>query len=665
MPWLYHKYVGHDTNRDWFMFTQKETRISVEKVYNVWHPQITHDMHQAGRLSPRLFVPPYRDPLDPNTDPILVAQTARIGTDILTRLTAEGKSGVVVKAIYDLWTPARAYMVYHGSIRLLSEIASCRIATPDSIAESEFRDDHRRDYYPLTPSWNHPLPFRGGTWNLAQMIDYGYSTALAALLNAARNRDQWLWNFYRVGRNAVAPKEGPHAYIFPVRQRDPAALYELLSILDLADVEISRAAKPFDADGVAFAAGDYVVKLAQPYGAFAKTMLEVQHYPDLRRGAPGPPIPPYDVTGHTLGFQLGVSTVEVEKAFSADLEPVVDLQPPDGRLVGVSEPDFYLLGTESNAAYKLINALLAEGQALVRTNSELTFDGRIFPPGTVVVPVSGKPDRDRLGKLAKKFSQTLVGFAGQAPPGGRALPPRSVKLGLYKPWAANMDEGWTRFILEQYGFSFTSLDNERIRAGNLRPDYEAVILPDVGSKAILDGHSVKDVPAPYSGGLRGRGVESLKHFLSDGGTIIAVNGSSEFLIEQFKLPVRNVLADLKQEQFYCPGSILLARFDPNHPLAWGMPDYSAVFFRHSPAFILKPEPEAAVRTVGEYPDMDLLMSGWILGEEFLRRRANLVETPFGAGRIILIGFNAQHRAQFRATYKLLFNAIYYGSMEAG
>jgi len=664
MPWLYHKYVGHDTNRDWFMFTQKETRVCVEQVYNKWHPQITHDMHQSGWLEPRLFVPPYKDPYDPNIDPILVSETARMGTSILARLTAEGKRGVLVASLYDLWTPARAYMVYHGSIRLLSEIASCRIATPVDVTPAELKTQVSDDYDPFKPSWKQPLPFTGGRWSLSDMIDYGYSATVAALTQAARYRSDWLRNFYLVGLRAVSPKRDPHAFVIPATQRDPVSLSELLWILKFAQVEIHRSRKPFTADGKRFEAGSYVVYLAQPYGAFAKTMLEVQHYPDLRRWKGGPPIPPYDMVGHTLGYQLGVRTVQINEPFTADLEPVAEIKPPPGKLTGTHRPSWYLFRHESNAAFKLMNELLKKGIAITWSDSSFKMGERDFPAGTVIVPAADNLDRDWLARKAGEFSVDVTGVAGHPPAGGMKIPPHPVKLALYKPWVPSIDEGWTRFILEEYGFKYESLTNERINRGKLRDSFDVILFPDIGRQTILEGFSKGEVPARYAGGLKGKGEKAIRDFVLAGGTAIAISHSSSFLMKALRLPVKNCLAGLKSGEFFCPGSILLSRFDTGSPIAYGMPEKAAVFFRRSPAFIPRLDPEKKLQVIGKYPDVDLLMSGWVLGQEHLGRRANLVKIDVGNGSVILIGFNVQHRAQFRSTYKILFNSIYYGSARA-
>ncbi|HJS73425.1 MAG TPA: M14 family zinc carboxypeptidase, partial [Vicinamibacteria bacterium] len=308
-PDLYHKYAGHDDNRDWFMFTQKETRLNVEKIQNVFKPAVTHDMHQMGQAGARIFVPPFQDPYDPNVHPLLVSGQASIGLAMAGALAAAGKEGVTYNDLFDLFAPARQYMVYHGQPRILTEIASANLADP-------YRSANGKPLGPQEARWNFPNPYKGTEWRLSQIMDYGMTAVFGGLSHLAKYRREWLSNFYRVHRDWVERNEPPYAFVIPKEQRDPHALAQLFDILDFGEVEIHRAKSDFSSGGKSYSAGSYVVPLSQPYGAFAKTMLEVQTYPDLRYYPGGPPIPPYDVTGHTLGFLVGVEVTPAGEPLS-------------------------------------------------------------------------------------------------------------------------------------------------------------------------------------------------------------------------------------------------------------------------------------------------------------------------------------------------------------
>lgn len=311
-PWLYHFYIGHDNNRDWYAFTQKETQLTIRHAHNAWHPQIVHDIHQMGGGGARIFFPPYIDPVEPNVDPAIVAALNQLGAWMAAELTSQGKAGVVINGIYDAFTPARAYQHYHGGVRILSETASAQLATPVDVPRE--RIGGGREYNAAESSWKYPLPWLGGRWGLPQIVDYMESGAFALLTNAARNRRFWLENFYRINARAVESWDSwPDAWVIPANQPNRAGLSYALRILTLADVEVHRAAAPFSAGGRQFAAGDYVIPMQQPYASFAQTMLEVQKYPDLREYPGGPPRRPYDVTAHTLPLLMSFDAVAVER----------------------------------------------------------------------------------------------------------------------------------------------------------------------------------------------------------------------------------------------------------------------------------------------------------------------------------------------------------------
>lgn len=314
MPWLYHPYVGHDNNRDWFMLTQVESRLYAD-LHNRERPQLVFDMHQMMRDGARFMVPPFIDPLDPNQDPVIQQGFADLGTAIASRLTAAGKAGVATNIIFDNYSPSLAYGNYHGSVDILSEAASCRLATTVDVPEDKLKAE--RGFDPKVRSWNQPLPWKGGAWSLRDIVEYDKLAALAFLEHAARNRRQWLRNYVGITRRAVERTDGPYAFLVPPRQDDPGSAFELLDILRLGDVALEEATREFVADGVTWPAETVVVRLAQPSGSFAKTLLEVQSYPDLRRWPDGPPLAPYDIAGHTLPLQMGVRSVQIEKAFEA------------------------------------------------------------------------------------------------------------------------------------------------------------------------------------------------------------------------------------------------------------------------------------------------------------------------------------------------------------
>jgi len=322
LPWLYQFYTGHDNNRDWYAFTQNET-IHTVAAQNHWHPQIVHDIHQMGGNGARIFFPPYIEPWEPNIDPALTAAVSQLGTYMAAELTSQGKKGVVVNAQYDAFTPARAYMHYHGGARILSETASARLASPTTVSPDRLGPG--RNFDASKRSWNFPNPWEGGAWGLPDIVDYQTSGALALLTNAAKNRRYWLENFYGVNKRAVDKwDQWPDAWIIPAEQDNQTGVKYALRSLVMADVEVHRAETSFAIQGMQFPAGSYVIPMKQPYAGFANSMLEIQHYPDLREYPGGPPQRPYDVTAHTFGYLFDFEAVAIDGDLGVTLSEAID-----------------------------------------------------------------------------------------------------------------------------------------------------------------------------------------------------------------------------------------------------------------------------------------------------------------------------------------------------
>lgn len=570
-PELYHHYAGHDNNRDWYAFTQVETQLVVDSIHNVWHPQIVHDIHQQDTDGSRLFLPPYLDPIEPNVDPLLVDGVNALGTAMAWALAGQGKTGIAINAVYDAWTPARAYSHYHGGVRILSEAASASLASPLDLPFDRLAT-RGRGFDPRERSWNFTKPWPGGHWALRDIVGYQTDGAYALLDNAARYRDRWLGNFLTIeGRAARGWKGWPYAYVLPRQHQDSTGLATLLGILHRGQVEIRTALHPISLGGQRFPAGSYVVVLRQPYAAFAKTLLEPQHYPDLRLYAGGPPLPPYDVTAHTLPLLMGVTAVVAR----------------DSLRIGLSAP---------------------------------------------VEPPAAMPGRPL--------------FAG----------PDAPRVGLYRSYDAPIDEGWTRWVFDTWRVPYRSVVDSVVRAGKLNDAFDVIVLPDQSPHELLDGLP-QEYPAPYAGGLGQDGVKALRQFVTDGGTLVALNDASRFAVAQLLLPVRNVLEGVADDEFYAPGSIFRLELDPSEPLAHGMPAQSIAWYESGPAFDVLDS--SAVRVVGRYPADagKVLLSGWVSHPERVAGRAALVDVKLGKGRVVLFGFRPQYRGQSIATYPLLFNSL--------
>ncbi|MCX6648814.1 MAG: M14 family metallopeptidase [Candidatus Bathyarchaeota archaeon] len=650
-PMVYHKYAGHDNNRDWFMFTLQETRLTVEKVHNVWHPQIVYDIHQMGQKGPRLYVPPYIDPIDPNVDPVLVSGTSFMGLTMADALTTAGKAGVNTHWEFDGWTPARAYQHYHGGIRILSEAASADVASPVEIEAKELEGE--RGFKPLEARWNHVMPWGGGKWSLRDIVDYEFIAAIALLGNAAKHRERWLRGSLEIGRRALNPAGGPYAFVIPKKQPDMGAAHELLDVLRVGDVRLYEAKEGFTAGGVEYPEGSIVVPVAQPYGRFAKTMLERQIYPDLRKSPNDPPEVPYDVTAQTLGLQMGVNVVQVKDKFESKLRPL-KLKKPIGAIHGSGKP-WYLFSAETLASTKAANMFLGEGFKLFRAEGWTDVDEEELKPGAFIIE-AGKGTE----KTMKEATNLGVDFYGVDELPDVAFEVVRPRIGVYKAWLPNADEGWLRMVLEEYGFEFQSLTPQDISQGGLAGRVDVRILPDMGRDQIVDGMKAVKGADPtryeemYRMGLGVEGTRAVLDFLGEGGSVIALNKASTYAIKDLMVAAENPLEGLKEHEFYIPGSILRVTLDETHPVAYGYPREAAVYFISGPAFKVKEGYEVA-----KYPEANPLLSGWILGEKQLRGLSAVADFAVGRGRVILFGFPPHFRNQARGTFRMLFNAIYY------
>ena len=655
--------MGHDNNRDWYMFTQKETRIAIQQVHNRWHPQIVYDVHQMGTTGARIFVPPFIDPIDRNVDPLIQAQIVDIGGFMFSALVASGRKGVVTNAIYDAFTPARAYPHYHGGVRLLSESASARLATPVAILPEQLQAG--RNYHAARSSWNFPEPWPGGEWRLRDIVDDQKVALKACLLHAARNRSGWLRNFYQIGLNAIH-RGDPHAFVIPVRQKDRQGLYDLLETLEFGLVEIHQAQEsfqveaaecsspPFCSEGaLRIEAGDHLVLPQQPYSSFARTMLEIQEYPELRQYPGGPTERPYDVTAHTLGTQLGVSVYRIKEGLPARMERLARVVRPSGTFSGTGS--YWLFSHQDSAFARLTNRLLQGGHRVDWATYGFRVEDRPYPVGTLMARAetrSGKGSDEELRELLKDLPVHVRRVEKWPQLAWQRI--RKPTIGLYQSYDSSMDEGWTRWILEQNEFSYTSLLDRDIRKGQLQ-EFDAILFAEQSAREIREGLS-EPYPEEFRGGIGSEGMESLKRYARQGGTLVLLGESAQLPADEWQVGFRQVLGDLPRDDFFVPGSLLRIRVNRRHPIGYGMSEQSAAMFVESPAF----ETDSAV-VIASYSEQDLLLSGWIDGAEYLTGKKAVFEVPMGRGRIIVIGFRCQFRAQTRVTYKLLFNSMFYAT----
>jgi hypothetical protein len=567
-PFLYHHYAGHDNNRDWYAFALAETRTVVEEVYNAWHPQIVLDVHQQDSEGSRLFVPPWIDPVEPNVDPILIAGATKLGSAIAWSLLREGKSGVLVAGDFDAWSPSRAYAHYHGAVRVLTETASARLASPVTVPFERLRAG--RGYDAKRASWNFPRPWPGGRWSLADALDYMESSSLALLREASEERTAWLRSFVAVGERALEGRPGwPRAWAIVPSQRDSGAPEALVDALVTGAVEVRRATGPFTQAGRTYPAGTYVVDMRQPYAAFAQILMAPEPYPPSF-GPDGRPLAPYDGTAHTLALLLGAEAVPLGATPGVATERVTESERP-----------------------------------------------RLLAPG-----VSDDP---------------------------------GVLVGLYRSWVPDPDEGWVRWWFDRASVPYAVLDDAELAAGDLARRFTSIVIPSAEAVVLRDGWRVDQQPPLYTGGLGGAGVEALRAYVEEGGTLVTLGRASGFAIPALDLPVDDPLAGTEENDFLAPGAIVSVAVDTSAALGRGLPRRIAAWIDHPVG--LRPRPGSGGRVVARYGAGPTVFAGWVHGESLLAGVGAVAEVPLGRGRVVLFGFEPTYRGQARATMPLLFRAL--------
>ncbi len=673
LPWLYQPYTGHDNNRDMYMFTQKESQLTARLLWHDWFPAVWLDEHQQGPAGPRIFVMPATDPINPNVHPLVYRWNGILGQSQAAALEAEGKNGIIYNSTYtNYWEGAMAWSGWwHNEVGLLTEVASVRVAAPTEQRRAvpgapPAPEEERRGGRPqadtlgplpaprdITPRTVYPRPWMGGRWTLRDIVDYEMIATMGLLETAADERETLLRQVYEVNRATVegADLKGVAAIIIPVSsQFEPRAAVRLAERLQMGGVEVWRAGAAFDADGRRYEAGTLVVPMTQVFARYAKDLLEKQTYPEVRLTPTSPPVPPYDVTAWSLGMQMGASVVFAKSAVpdAAKLEKLSGAPTLAGDVKGGGpRVAFDYRGPDSAIA---INRLLKAGASVAFERAGTTD----------TVLVTGAP-RTLLDELAAGFGVQFRQADAAREPARKAapLPIKAPRIGLYQPWTANIDEGWTRWVLEQWEFAPKTLHNADVRAGRLRQQYDAIVIADQRPRDILEGNTAKSTRPEYRGGIGDEGLQALEAFVADGGTLVLLGASTDLAIDRWPIPVRDVKRDLPRDEHSAPGTIVRVEVDTANPLGYGMPADALGFYNNSPFFDVSAGfASQRVSVVARYPNTDLVASGWMKGEDLMAGRAAIVEVEMNPGRLVLFGLRPQHRAQTQATFPLLFNALY-------
>jgi hypothetical protein len=396
-------------------------------------------------------------------------------------------------------------------------------------------------------------------------------------------------------------------------------------------------------------------------------MFSIHRYPKIRAQVGGNISPPYDTTTWSLPLLMDVKVdrLNLKKEEEGKLQPVTDGDWPEGRVQGQGTI-FAVLRNENQVA-AMLNELLTTKADVEVARDRFEAGNVSYPAGTLLI--SGAD----IGALTAKYHVNAEALATK--PNVSASKLRQVRVGLYRPWLASMDEGWTRYIFDQYHFNYKNLENKTIKAGKLGDSFDVIVIPAIDKNVIVEGkyksekddmHYFEEFPPEYTGGIGKEGTAALKEFAESGGTIITFAESGELLADEFNIPVRNLLLDAKSDTFNCPGSILRVELDPKSPVNYGMPKEAKIFVDGNIAYQTNiPATGVEREIIARYPadSEDILISGYLKGGERLENRDAAVSFSYGKGRLIMLGFRVQQRAQTEGTFKMLFNSIYWAGME--
>jgi hypothetical protein len=680
-PWLYQKYAGHDNNRDAFQTNIPDSQYMARILFTEWKPEAYVDHHGMGANGARIFLPPYAEPVRPYADPILWRELSWYGAHMAYKEEEANLSGAINGAIYSGWGHFGFHWItpFHNIAGMLTESAAARLATPQFMHPDQLRGNTRNlPVYQAETIFPNPWP--GGWWHLRDIVERQKVSAWATLDLAARNRETVLWNAYlkakRQTERGAAGK--PAAYLISALQHDPLTSIKMVNKLLVQGIEIQRASKDFTtSSGMMYPAGSFIVAMAQPKMGLIRYLLDRTFYPDNEwtRNRDGSPIRPYDMATDTMFEYMGVRVDPVDELGEVAMEKVAAPIEPAGKVTRGGNG--YSTDGRLNDSFRAMNLLFDKGVPLRRVDKASPG----LRPGDFLIPTGSEAVLDA---VAKQTGVDFTPLRGTLSTGAHEI--KRQRIAMYQRFGGgNIDEGWTRLVLEQFNFPYTSIFDPEIKAGNLIDKYDVLVIPNDSTATITgDGNAAGggrggrggggggaaaaaggeggrgrggNTPPEYRTGIGAEGVTAIREFVQKGGTLVTLNAATAFPVDRLGVGVRNVLDGKNTMEFWCPGSTLKVTFDNTNPLAYGMPSRGLALYLNSPAFEITAQKSENYATIARYEDRDLLASGWLVGEENLAHRAAVVSAKLGEGRVVLIGFPAQHRGQMHGTYKLLFNAL--------
>ncbi|HUS86948.1 MAG TPA: M14 metallopeptidase family protein [Bacteroidales bacterium] len=682
LPGVYHKYVGHDNNRDFVILSQEDTKVTNRIYSRDWFPQVYVDKHQMGSSGIRYFVPPLHDPIAEVVDAELWNWTGIFSANMLKDMTSEGLAGVGTHTIFDLyWPGASLTAIWKNVIGMLTEAAGVKTATPIYVEPNELSVGGK-GLSEYKKGVNLPLPWEGGWWKLEDIVEYEIASTMSVLKTAYLHKDAILQFRNDLCRKEVenGKTKPPCYYVLPEDQRDQSEFVDLVNLMKEHGINIFRLKEEFNLSGINLHKGDIVIPLAQPFRPFIKEVMEAQQYPVRHYTPGGEVIKPYDITSWSLPLHRQVRALEITGR-SQEFEFVLEKVEGEYDLSGNTAGDYWaaLFPAEANGSFKAAFSASIQGLKVERIAQDNSYNGKTITAGSFLVYGMGST-YDKINSITKelKFSPYYIDNKTDIKTTSFEIP----RIALIEPFFRNTDAGWTRFVLDSYNIPFTVIRPGEFENTDFVKDYDVVIFPSC-SKALLmtgkmspDGSYLTGSAHPdFIKGIGDEGMKKLMAFLDNGGTILAWGESTELFVgkleisrgdskEEFHLPF--ILSEeIYRSGLYVPGSLLQVEVLQGHPLTFGMPEKAGIYFSNTQVFSTSiPGFDMDRRVIAKFPEKDILLSGYAENEELLGNKSAIIWLKKGKGQLVLFGFNPQFRASTQGSYKLLFNAILLPEAEA-
>ena len=669
MPGVYHKYVGHDDNRDFVTLTQSETRAINRLFSQDWFPQVMVEKHQMGMTGPRYFVPPKHDPIAQNVDAELWTWDGVFGLNMQKDMTAQGLKGVTFNYVFDdYWPGSTETAHWKNMIAMLTECASARYATPVYIEDNELSVSGK-GLAEYAKSVKMPDPWPGGWWRLSDIVKYEIASTLSMIKTAALHKTELLSLRNHLCRKEIAKGQDqpPYYYVIPMDQHDLSEAVRLVRLLQQHGIKVYRAKILMFGDNYWINKGDIVVPLAQPFRSFIKEIMEKQTFPVRHYTKGGPMIRPYDITSWSLPLHTGVRAIELnfKPSFSAD-----DLEPVQGTfsIKQGSRPQSYkytLFPATYNDSYKAAFMAMSQGLNVFRIDDSLKIGDRTYSRGSFIIPTSAKLKNIL---TALDVDPVFVNERLQVKRHKLAMP----RIALVETYLHDMDAGWTRFIFDTYHIPYTVLHPGEFSKADLSK-FDIIVFPDNSPDVLKSGqykwgnnaYSKPFYPPEYTKGMEEKGFNKLLKFIDEGGIVIAWGRSTGLFKGQLKwneqdkyaLPFDDISQQLRDKGLYIPGSLVKITLKPSE-ITLGLPREIGVFYRARPVFTTRlPEYDTDRRVIAKFARQDILMSGFAEHPEFIANRSAIVWLRKNKGQLVLMAFNPQFRGSTAASFKLLFNSL--------